>query len=354
MTTLQNTAGAAPAAPSRSLWALGWQRLKRDRIGFFSLWVVVAFMLLAAAGWLNLAGRGWNDEIAASYAPPTLLLEKYRQQETPATSGAASTAIVPTERLKPSEDPIHDWMEAARPHAAEYAQPEVKKVESLPFGADQRGRNILDKVIKGTATSLLVGFFGALLSILIGSTLGAMAGYFGRKVDDFLMWFYSVFTSVPDMLLLLAFAAVAGRGIATVILVLSLTSWTGTFRLVRAEFIKNRSREYVQAADAIGASHSRRMFIHILPNISHLLLVQFSLLMVGLIKYEVILSFLGFGVDVRQVSWGSMLAEVPEELLQGFWWQLAMVVLFMSTLVTAFSMLTDALRDALDPRAAVK
>ena len=76
--------------------------------------------------------------------------------------------------------------------------------------------------------------------------------------------------------------------------------------------------------------------------------------MVGLIKYEVILSFLGFGVDVRQVSWGSMLAEVPEELLQGFWWQLAMVVLFMSTLVTAFSMLTDALRDALDPRAAVK
>ena len=154
--------------------------------------------------------------------------------------------------------------------------PEVQKVESLPFGADQRGRNILDKVIKGTATSLLVGFFGALLSILIGSTLGAMAGYFGRKVDDFLMWFYSVFTSVPDMLLLLAFAAVAGRGIATVILVLSLTSWTGTFRLVRAEFIKNRSREYVQAADAIGASHSRRMFIHILPNISHLLLVQFS------------------------------------------------------------------------------
>ena len=311
-------------------------------------------MLLAAAGWLNLAGRGWNDEIATSYAPPTLLLEKYRQQETPATSGAASTAIVPTERLKPSEDPIHDWMEAARPHAAEYAKPEVQKVESLPFGADQRGRNILDKVIKGTATSLLVGFFGALLSILIGSTLGAMAGYFGRKVDDFLMWFYSVFTSVPDMLLLLAFAAVAGRGIATVILVLSLTSWTGTFRLVRAEFIKNRSREYVQAADAIGASHSRRMFIHILPNISHLLLVQFSLLMVGLIKYEVILSFLGFGVDVRQVSWGSMLAEVPEELLQGFWWQLAMVVLFMSTLVTAFSMLTDALRDALDPRAAVK
>ncbi|WP_047243970.1 ABC transporter permease [Chromobacterium subtsugae] len=346
MTTLQNTAGAAPAAPSRSLWALGWQRLKRDRIGFASLWIVAAFMLLALASWLGLIGRGWNDEIAVSYAPPTAI---YQQDKAAAVhkSKAAEPAL---EGLKPAEDPIWAETQRARQNRDKYVVPEVKKAESLTFGADQRGRDILDKVIKGTSTSLFVGFFGSLLAIVIGAALGASAGFFGRKVDDFLMWFYSVFTAMPDMLLLLAFAAVAGRGLGTVVLVLSLTTWTGVFRLVRAEFIKLRSREFVQAADAIGASSARRMFVHILPNISHLLLVQFSLLMVGLIKYEVILSFLGFGVDVRQVSWGSMLAEVPEELLQGYWWQLAMVVVFMSVLVTAFSMLTDSLRDALDPK----
>ncbi|WP_225548367.1 ABC transporter permease [Chromobacterium violaceum] len=346
MTTLQNTAGAAPAAPSRSLWALGWQRLKRDRIGFASLWIVVAFMLLALASWLGLVGRGWNDEIAVSYAPPTAI---YQQDEAIAVH-KAKAAEPALEGLKPAEDPIWAETQRARQNRDKYVVPEVRKAESLTFGADQRGRDILDKVIKGTSTSLFVGFFGSLLAIVIGAVLGASAGFFGRKVDDFLMWFYSVFTAMPDMLLLLAFAAVAGRGLGTVVLVLSLTTWTGVFRLVRAEFIKLRSREFVQAADAIGASSARRMFVHILPNISHLLLVQFSLLMVGLIKYEVILSFLGFGVDVRQVSWGSMLAEVPEELLQGYWWQLAMVVVFMSLLVTAFSMLTDSLRDALDPK----
>ncbi|WP_434635036.1 ABC transporter permease [Chromobacterium sp. CV08] len=348
MTTLQNTAGGAPAAPSRSLWALGWQRLKRDRVGFVSLWVVLAFMALALASWLGLIGRGWNDEIAVSYAPPTFL---FQAQKADAVAHPRKPAAEPVaEGLLPSEDPIWAETQKARQNRDRYVLPEAKKAESLTFGADQRGRDILDKVIKGTSTSLFVGFFGSMLAIVIGTALGACAGFFGRKTDDFLMWFYSVFTAMPDMLLLLAFAAVAGRGLGTVILVLSLTTWTGVFRLVRAEFIKLRSREFVQAADAIGASSARRMFVHILPNISHLLLVQFSLLMVGLIKYEVILSFLGFGVDVRQVSWGSMLAEVPEELMQGYWWQLAMVVVFMSLLVTAFSMLTDALRDALDPK----
>ncbi|UTH73433.1 ABC transporter permease [Chromobacterium sp. IIBBL 290-4] len=350
MTTLQHAAGAAPApAPSRSLWQLGWQRLKRDRIGFACLWIVAGFIVLALASWAGLAGRGWNDEIAVSYAPPTFLYQQ--EHKAVAAASAVQTGSEPKlQGLLPQEDPIWAETQAAYKNRAKYVMPEVKKEPSLTFGADIRGRDLLDKVIKGTSTSLSVGFFGALLSVVIGAALGASAGFFGRKVDDFLMWFYSVFTAMPDMLLLLAFAAVAGRGLGTVILVLSLTSWPGTFRLVRAEFIKLRSREFVQAADAIGASSSRKMFIHILPNISHLLLVQFSLLMVGLIKYEVILSFLGFGVDVRQVSWGSMLAEVPEELLQGYWWQLAMVVAFMSVLVTAFSMLTDSLRDALDPK----
>ena len=145
-------------------------------------------------------------------------------------------------------------------------------------------------------------------------------------------------------------AVLQHKGVATIVLILALTGWTGTFRLVRAEYIKHKSREYVMAADAIGASHWRRMFTHIFPNVSHVALVQMSILSVGFIKYEVILSFLGFGVPVGVVSWGSMLNEARNELILGRWWQLAAASIAMAVLVTAFSLFTDALRDALDPK----
>jgi len=340
---------------SRSLWALGWKRLKRDRIGYVSLWVVGAFILLGLAGTVGLAGSHWRDEVAIPYAPPTLFrsLAPDHIELTAENIDAANRNSKPNatqEVLTADEDPLAADMVEAQKNAGQYQEVAVAKAATLPMGADLRGRDVLQKVMKGTSTSLLVGLCGSLAAILLGTFMGAFGGYFGRRVDDLLMWFYSVFTSVPDMLLLLSFSAVLRRGVSTVILVMALTSWTGTFRLMRAEFMKHKGREYVQAADAIGAGHLRRMFIHILPNVTYLLLVQFSILTVALIKYEVILSFLGFGVSVTQISWGSMLAEAPAELIQGYWWQMACVTVFMSVLVTAFSMLTDSLRDALDPR----
>jgi oligopeptide transport system permease protein len=129
----------------------------------------------------------------------------------------------------------------------------------------------------------------ALLAVTIGTLLGALAGYLGGRVNDLLEWVYNVFTSIPYILLVLAFAAVLGKGISTiVILVLGLTGWTGCYRLIRSEYIKQRSREYVEAAGAIGAGTPRIMFIHILPNVSHLILVQLSQLVVEFIKAEVI------------------------------------------------------------------
>ena len=160
-----------------------------------------------------------------------------------------------------------------------------------------------------------------------------------------------MFNSIPYLLLILAVAAVLQqKGTLTIILILGLTGWTGTFRLIRGEYLKHKAREYVQAADAIGASNSRRMFVHIFPNVSHVVLVQLSIYTVGFIKAEVILSFLGFGVPVDVVSWGSMLNEAQNELILGKWWQLAAAGTAMAVLVTAFSLFTDALRDALDPK----
>ena len=222
---------------------------------------------------------------------------------------------------------------------------------TLPLGTDKWGRDVLQKLVKGTQTSLAVGLAAALLATLIGTLAGAVAGYCGGRWDDFFNWLYSVFTSIPYLLLVLAIAAVLNRrGTLTVIVILGITGWTGIFRLVRAEYLKHRVREYVLAAAAIGASHSRRMFVHILPNVSHVVLVQASLHVVLFIKSEVVLSFLGFGVGVDTVSWGSMLNEAQNELLLGYWWQLAAATAAMALLVTAVSLATDALRDALDPR----
>ncbi|HXJ09958.1 MAG TPA: ABC transporter permease, partial [Burkholderiales bacterium] len=247
-------------------------------------------------------------------------------------------------------DPIGAELAEIRARLTVAKGPEAKAT-TLPFGGDKWGRDVLRKVLKGTEVSLFVGLAAACLTALLGTLFGALAGYFGGWVDDVFNWIYSVFTSIPYLLLVLAIAAVLGhKGIATVILILGFTGWTGIFRLVRAEYLKHKVREYVLAADAVGASDARRMFVHILPNVSHVVLVQLSLHVVLFIKSEVILSFLGFGVGVDTVSWGSMLAEAPSELILGMWWQIAAATAAMALAVTAFSLFTDAVRDALDPR----
>ena len=327
-----------------SLWALAWQRFMRDWVGMASAIVVLALVAIAlasAAGWL---ARDWSSEVGVSYAPPHFLARDALDQEEKETAKAApqSDYGIP--------DPIGKELAEVRASMTEMAREEARS-GALVFGADKWGRDVLKKVIKGTETSLLVGFAAAGLATLLGTLFGALAGYFGRWVDDFFNWLYSVLTSIPYLLLVLAVAAVLNqKGVLTVILILGLTGWTGIFRLVRAEYLKHRVREYVLAADAVGASDLRRMFAHILPNVSHVVLVQLSLHVVLFIKSEVILSFLGFGVGVETVSWGSMLAEAPSELILGMWWQIAAATIAMALAVTAFSLFTDAVRDALDPR----
>ena len=231
------------------------------------------------------------------------------------------------------------------------------KAQTLPFGADRLGRDVLAKAVKGAEVSIMVGVLAALAATLIGTVLGALGGYFGGRIGDALEWLYNVFTSIPGILLIFTFAAVLNRadaflpkGIWSIVAILGLTGWTGIYRLVRGEFIKHAVRDYVRAAEAIGASNRARIFRHILPNASHVVLVQLSIHVVGFIKAEVILSYLGLGVAVDQVSWGTMLAEAQSELILGNWWQLVAATAFMAVFVTAFSLFTDALRDALDPK----
>ena len=377
-----------PHAVSPGLWTLAWRRLKTDSVAMVALAIVAAFILLMIVSGLGLVAKDWAKEVGINYAPPSWITLGATDAPPPALPGGAAEPSVPAGPTpgsafnstvvdpladviaelkggKPADagaagaddnkvvDPLADVMKDIRSdQAGAKAGPAAEERRAtLPFGGDKWGRDIIAKTIKGSETSIFVGLASALVAVFIGTVLGAFAGYYGRWVDDVLNWFYSVFSSIPYLLLILAVAAVLQqKGTFTIVLILGLTGWSGVFRLIRAEYLKHKGREYVMAADALGASHSRKMFLHIFPNVSHVVLVQMSILVVAFIKSEVILSFLGFGVPVDVVSWGSMLNEAQNELLLGKWWQLVAAGGTMAVLVTAFSLFTDALRDALDPK----
>lgn len=324
---------------SPGLWTLAWRRLRVDRVAMVALAIVAAFLVLLALSSSGLVAADWEREVGVNYAPPT-----FAGADAAAAAVSAAVKPVPPNPFDPLALDI-----AALGQSGKVVAPEARRA-TLPFGADKWGHDIIKKTIKGGQTSIVVGLGAALLAVFLGTLFGAFAGFYGGFVDDLFNWFYSIFTSIPSILMILTVAAVLQqKGVTTIVLILGLTGWTGPFRLIRAEYIKHKGREYVLAAHAIGASNWRKMFSHIFPNVSHVALVQLSILVVGFIKAEVILSFLGFGVPVGTVSWGSMLNEAQNELILGKWWQLAAAATAMALLVTAFSLLTDALRDALDP-----
>jgi peptide/nickel transport system permease protein len=350
---------------------LAWRRLRGDKVAMVSLAVVALFLAMLVLSSTGLIVADWEQEVGVNYAPPSFagsaggLVRK----------APAAASALPDNAFDPLADDIKairaqggqgaaaapDMYGVTDPLAAEIAElraglpggaaAQAARRDTLPFGADKWGHDIIKKTIKGGETSIVVGLVAALLAVALGTVFGAVSGYYGGLVDDFFNWFYSIFTSIPSILMILTVAAVLQqKGILTIVLILGLTGWTGPYRLIRAEYMKHKAREYVMAADAIGASTWRKMFSHIFPNVSHVALVQLSILVVGFIKAEVILSFLGFGVPVGTVSWGSMLNEAQNELILGKWWQLTAAAFAMAVLVTAFSLFTDALRDALDPK----
>ncbi|EQC49547.1 ABC transporter, permease protein [Bacteriovorax sp. BSW11_IV] len=277
---------------SKSLWNHAWESLVSDKIALISMVIVSIYAIVAILTVTGVIAADWSQEVGASYEAP-------------------SAAHI--------------------------------------FGTDIFGRSVLLKTIKGTEVAMSVGFVTAIVAVVIGVALGGVAGYFGGKVDDFIVWFYTMFSSIPNIMLLVAITFIMGRGLVAVYMALGLTTWVNLCRLIRAEVIRHKEREYVQAATAIGGGHSRKMIKHILPNVFHIVIIQFSLLFQTAIKSEVILSYLGLGVQGRP-SWGTMIDDAKLELARGVWWQLAAASLAMFVVVLAFNLLGDALRDALDPK----
>ncbi len=216
------------------------------------------------------------------------------------------------------------------------------------LGTDNLGRDVALRVVQGARIAFHVGVMTSLIAIPLGVVLGLLGGYYGGKVDSLVVWLCATVASMPGLLFILAISLVVGQGLMGIYLGIGLTTWVGVCRTIRAEVIKHRDRTYVQAARSLGYSDSRIMFRHILPNVAHLILIQFSIRFPSAVSTEVLISFLGIGVQ-GEPSWGVMINNARMRLWQGVWWEMTAVTAAIFLLVLVFNHLADALRDALDP-----
>ena len=226
------------------------------------------------------------------------------------------------------------------------------------LGTDRQGRSILLRTLYSSKIAIQVGVVVGFTAVLFGSILGAAAAFFGGWVDQLVAWLYSTFSSIPQLVLLAVLSfmflsdTLAGfRGLPSLYFAFALTYWIGPCRVIRGEAMKIKELEYVQAATAIGFGRFYILMRHILPNTLHLMFINFSLLFIGAIKGEVILTFLNLGLPLGSgASWGIMISQSKAEVVSGFFWQIGSATFFMLVLVLAFNILSDALQDAFDPK----
>ena len=270
-----------------------WQRLKSDRYGMTGLLVVIIFAIIALCVWSGLLGQGWSE--------------------------------VSGERFESISN--RHW-----------------------FGTNLLGQDILQRTLSGTATAFEVGLLVTICSTLLGSVLGGLAGWYSHGwLDEVILWFKGVLDSIPFYLFAAAIAFALQGSPWAMHLAMIITFWTTTARIIRGEVMRIKQREFIEAAQAIGLPGFTILFRHVLPNTFHILLVQGTIVFVAAINTEVILSFLGLGIQ-DGVSWGLMLAESSQEVLAGHFGNFVAAGTSLFLLLMGFNLLADALQDALDTR----
>ena len=219
------------------------------------------------------------------------------------------------------------------------------------LGTDKLGRDTLTRLMYGARVSLLISFAAVAGQIFIGTTVGAVAGYFGGIIDAILMRFVDILISIPTIFLLISLVAILEPSLGILIFVFTIFGWTGTARLVRGEFLSLRSREFVLAAQTMGIPRTKIIFSHILPNAVGPIIVSATLSLGGVILSEAALSYLGLGVQAPQPSWWNMLQDAQDfSIMLNSWWYPMFPGLMIFFTILAFNFIGDGLRDAFDPK----
>ncbi len=293
MTDILNVESVVEPLKRESLWSKAFHKFKRDRLGMVSLFVVSTYLLVAILVWMGLIAQQWDELLASGQMGPT----------------------------------------------AEYW-----------FGTTINGQDIFQRAIYSTKTAFEVGLIVALFATAIGAIAGSFMGYYsGTVLDEFILWIMNSIDCVPYFLLVAAIAVALDGNPYSMHIAMMFAFWTGTARVVRGEVIKLKNMEFTEAAHSLGVPTYKIIFKHLMPNTTHILLVEMTLLFITAIKSEVILSFLGLGIK-DSISWGLMISEASGEVTAGHFSNFFAASGMLFVLVLAFNMFSDSLQDALDPR----
>jgi peptide/nickel transport system permease protein len=343
-----NTTSTPTNTIARSYRQMVWRHFKKKRLALGGLWISLLLFLVAIFAPLLANGRPlffsyqghWYWPIISGVEGIGPYTWKDLKKNAPFllqrhVEGSNNTALWPLVPYSPTE---YDLLEnLAGPNREHW------------LGTDDSGRDVLSRMIHGSRVSLSVGFVSVAIALVIGILLGSLAGYFGGWIDHLISRLIEILLTIPTFFLIIAIIAFLPQSIYNIMVVIGLTGWTGIARFVRAEFLKLKQLDFIMASRALGASHPRIILLHMLPNAMAPVLVSAVFGIAGAILTESSLSFLGFGVPPPTPSWGDILSQ-SRDYIEFAWWLTVFPGFAIFLSITAYNLVGEGLRDAMDPR----